>query len=882
MTEWRRYRRLHERDLDAEVRDELAFHVQMRTESLIAEGLDAGAARREAERRLGDAGQLFRRCRTEAQRTWRRRRTREVLMRLVSDVVHALRGLRRRPLFFAGACATLAFGIGATTTVYSMVDAVLLAPLPYAEADKLVMIRTIDGQAREVGLALEAKERLSEAGPFDAIAAYGGGSRVLGGAGEPEEIEIMPAEHNLFDVLGVRPALGSSFTDEHRANGGAARVVLLSWSLWQRRFGGDRGVIGQSVELGEQPHVILGVMPAGFEFPVGGSAQLWTPLIHAPIDETLRHTPVRYAVARLAPGVHLGEAHAAVTTVVSHVAETGTDAFGAPIIEGGERWTARLVPAREAMLVSDRALVLLLAAVALLLAIACANVSNLFLVRASERRGEMAVRAALGGSRFDLAAPAIAEVTLLCVLAAFVGLAITLWATGVLATIDPGGMPRWDGIRLNSRAWMAASAATALAAFACAFAPGLAAARTVPGEILRSDTRATDSRHRLRLRDAVVAFEIGLVFVLLVGTSLLLRSFSAVRSVDTGYDLENVLTARVVLPPSRYPRSGTATLEFYEDALSRLRAHPAVVSAGIVSAVPMSDGGAELGGEIESPVTGRKATGGKLLFVSPGYFRSLGVTVRGRDIEQTAVRGGPRVAIFNESMARHMFPGQDALGQRFLAGPGEWEVIGVVPDMHYHGPEEDPAPTYFAAHTQFPFLPGMVFVVRTAGDASAFGRVLVDIVRGIDPALPVADVRTLDQNLSRVLARRRFDLIMLAGIALTGLGLAAVGVFGVMAHAVSQRRHELGIRQALGATGRDISALVLRRALLIVAAGVAGGAVAALFAGRALRTVLFDVPPTDPLSFLLATATVGVIGTIAALVPARRGATSDPAVVLRS
>lgn len=880
---WRRYERVHEGDVESELRDELAFHVEMRAEALRAAGMPDDAARREAERSLGDMQSVVTQCRDEAERTWRRRRAREEIMGLMRDGLHAVRGLRRRPLFFGAACATLALGIGATTAVYSMVDAVLLAPLPYGDPDRLVVIRTIDGEGEERPLAREARERLREAGSaYAGIAAWGGGSRIMSGAGEPEEIDIIQAEHNLFNLLGARPAHGALFNADHRAEGGDPRVVLLSWTLFQQRFGGDPGVIGRTIDLNERPHVIRGVMPPGFEFPVGSGAQAWTPLVHAPIDDDLRFVPVENAVARLAPDVGIERAGIETSEVVARVAVEGTDPWGAPVMLDDRPWSARVVPVHEAMLVSDRALMLLLGAVGVLLAIACANVANLFLVRASERRGELAVRAALGGSRRDLARPAIVEVGIVCICAAAVGLILAHWAVLALASLDPGGLPRWHGIDLNARAWLVGSLATGLAAVLCSLAPALTAAGTSPGSAIDGGARSTSSPGRVRLRDAIVAAEIGLVFVLLVGAGLLLRSFAAVRNVDAGYEVDSVVTARVILPPSRYPRPGTAAVQFFTDALTQVRAHPAVVTAGAVSAVPMSDGGTRMGGELASPVTGRVATGGKLLFATPDYFTALGVALRGRDFAATDRMGAPRVAIFNESMARHMFPGEDALGRRFTAGPGEWEVIGVVPDIHYDGPEQTPAPTYYAPYAQFTWLPGMVFAVRTVGDASMFGRILVSIIREIDPAMPVADVRTLDQNLSRVLARRRFDLVMLTSIALTGLGLAAVGVFGVMAHAVAQRRQELGIRQALGANAGDIVALVLRHMLTITTLGVAGGALLAIVSVRALRTVLFGVEPVDPIAFALATCTVAVVGLLAALVPARRATRVDPVVTLRS
>jgi putative ABC transport system permease protein len=799
------------------------------------------------------------------------------------EVVQAVRGLRLRPLFFAAAVATLGLGIGATTAVYSMVDAVLLAPLPYDEPDELVEIRTIDGEGEKELFPRAALESLEETGPsYAGLAAWGGGSWILSGAGEPEEVDIVRAEHDLFDLLGVRPVLGRLFTDEHRADGGNGRVVLLSWKLWQRRFGGDPDVVGRVIELREQPHEILGVMPPGFEFPVGRDVEAWVPLQYAAIDNGLRFTPVQHAVGRLAPGARAEEATAEATLVLRRVTADGTDMFGEPILAGGPSWTARAVPFREVMLVSDRALVLMLGAVALLLVIACANVANLFLVRASERRDELAVRAALGGGRHDLAGPVVIEVAVVTVLAAAGGLLLARWAVGALVALDPGGLPRWDGIALNTRAWLVASAATALAAVLCALAPALAAARSRAGDVVRAGARTTDSRARLRLRDVVVGIEITLVFVLLVSAGLLLRSFNAVRSIDPGYAINDVVTAGVVLPVARYPRAENASTRFYEELLTRLRAHPAVMNAAAVSTVPMSDVGVELNPELRSPVTGRVAASARMLFISPGFFRTLGIPLRGRDFDSGDGQGSQRVAILSESAARHMFPGEDVVGRRFSSGPGEWEVVGVVPDIRYDGPERRAPQTWYVPHTMFAWVPGMMFAVRTHGDAASFGPVLAGMIRELDPALPVADVRTLDQNLARALARRRFDLIMLGGIALAALGLAAVGVFGVMAHAVAQRRHELGIRQALGARAGDIVALVLGRSLAVTAAGAAAGAVLAVLAARTLRAVLFGVEPVDPVTFVLAACTVVAVGLLAAIAPAWRATRVDPAHTLRT
>jgi predicted permease len=509
-------------------------------------------------------------------------------------------------------------------------------------------------------------------------------------------------------------------------------------------------------------------------------------------------------------------------------------------------------------------------------------VANLFLVRASERRDELAVRAALGGGRRDLAAPVVIEVAVVTIMAAASGLLLALWAVGALVALDPGGLPRWDGIAINARAWLVASAATALAAVLCALAPAYAAARSRAGDVVRAGARTTDSRGRLRLRDAVVGIEIGLVFVLLVGAGLLLRSFNAVRSIDPGYAIDDVVTAGVVLPVSRYPRTENASTRFYEELLTRLRAHPAVMNAAAVSTVPMSDVGVEFNPELRSPVTGRAATGAKMLFISPGFFGTLGIPVRGRDFDSGDRQGAQRVAILSESAARHMFPGEDAVGKRFSSGPGEWEVVGVVPDNRYDGPERPAPQTWYVPHAMFAWVPGMMFAVRTHGDAAAFGPVLAGMIRELDAQLPVADVRTLDHNLARAMARRRFDAIMLGGIALAALSLAAVGVFGVMAHAVAQRKHELGIRQALGARAGDIVALVLGRSLSVTFAGIAGGALVAVLSARALRSVLFGVQPIDPVTFVLAACTIAAVGLIAALSPAWRAARLDPAETLRT
>src|SRR5690606_25698993 len=366
---------------------------------------------------------------------------------------------------------------------------------------------------------------------------------------------------------------------------------------------------------------------------------------------------------------------------------------------------------------------------------------------------------------------------------------------------------------------------------------------------------------RLRLRDGIVALQVGLVFVLLVGAGLLLRSFAEVRAVDTGYEMESVITGRVVLPAQRYTRNGpTSVTVFFDNLIGRLRADPRVITAAAASLAPLSSDGTELTGELESPVTGLTATTGRLVFATPGWFETLGVPIRGRDFDERDRQGAPRVAILNESMARHMYPGQDALGQRFRSGPGEWEVIGIVPDVHYDGPEQDPVPTYYAPHAQFNWLAGMIIAVRTRGPAAPFGRTLTEIVHDIDPALPVADVRTLEQSMSHVLARRRFDSFILGSIAGAALLLAAVGVFSVTAHAVAQRRHELGVRQALGARAADIARLVLGRTLRITSIGVVAGAVAAFVLVRALRAVVFGVEPTDPLTFALAAAVVAIVG----------------------
>ncbi|MCA1815291.1 MAG: ABC transporter permease [Acidobacteria bacterium] len=797
---------------------------------------------------------------------------------LLQDVRYALRLLFRRPAFTAVAVATLALGVGATTAIFSVVNAVLLKPLPYPQAERLVQVWETNpkrGWTRDTISPQNFADWQAQNNSFDAITAYEYESFIATGGGEPERLVGILASSSFFDVMGVKPARGRTFqAGEDRQ--GAGRVVVLSDRLWRRRFGGRADALGQAVTLNGESYTVVGVMPPDFSFPTQ-RIDLWSPSVDLARP---RGDHFMFAAARLKPGVTIKQAQEDVDAVARRLGEQYPDSnanSGVALVSLHEETVGKVRPA----------LLVLLGAVALMLLIACVNVANLLLARATARQKELAVRAALGASRLRLARQLLTESLLLALVGGGAGLLLSVWGVALLVKASAGSIPRAAEIGVDARAFLFALAASALTGLLFGLAPALNFSAPDLNRSLKEGTKAAGSPRQSRAQSFLVATEIALALVLLVGAGLLLKSYARLLRVDPGFDAEQVLTARLDLPEAKYPDQDRQ-LEFARQAVGRIRALPGVESAGAVSDLPFSGSRSARSFEIEGRPTGENTMTPSADYrrATPDYFRAIGIRlVRGRAFTEGDRQGAPPVAVVNETFARRFFPGEEVLGKRVIYGDGKGkkitrEIVGVVADVVHDDLTGERAPEVYVPFAQHP-QGEMFFAARSAGDPLALTTALRRAVLDVDRDVPVYSVMTMRQRLDVSVAPQRFNALLLAVFAAVAVLLAGVGVFGVMSYAVAQRTHEIGIRMALGAQRRDIRRLVLSRAMRVTLVGVACGLAAALALTRLMTKLLFGVRAADPAIYFAVPAVLAAVALLACYVPARRATRVDPLVALR-
>ena len=800
-------------------------------------------------------------------------------MRTLQDVRFALRLLAKRPGFAAVAILTLALGIGASTSIFSVVEAVLLRPLPFAEPDRLVQltIRGGDGETYPLPDAdFIAWREQNEA--FSSLAVYDGGEGLaLTGDGDAERIIVRNVTDRFFATLGVAPLLGRTFADgEDRP--GAPPSVVLSQVFWERHYSGDSRAIGRSVLLDGVSHTIAGVMPASFAFPER-ELDGWRILTIRPASR--RGPFYTRGIARLGPGTTLERARANLAVVADGLKRR---------YPGPNDWTYSLVPLQEQM-VGDvrRMLYLLFGAVGFLLLIATANVANLLLARAGSRTREVAVRAAIGAGRARIVAQLVTESVVLGVFSGLVGLLIASWGTRALLAIAPEGIPRLGEVRLNWTVFAFAVGVASFCGIVFGLAPALRVARVPLVEGLKDGGRSGAGVSQRRTQRALVVCEIALALILSVGAGLMIRSMTALTSVNPGFAPTGLVTFRLKLSEVRYdtPQKITA---LYDALRARLEADPAIRSVGSSTSVPpdqnsMTDNFIAEGQQIppnQSPPVA------PLVFVDEHYFKTLGVPlVAGRLFDERDVPGKPLVVLVNETLARRYFPGGNAVGRRLKQGGDErpnnpWmEVVGVVGDVRYSGLHAPPEPAFYLADRQQPFTSRFV-TVRTAADPRSALNSIRAAVSALDRDVPVARLYTIDQLMNESVAAPRFRTTLVTVFAILGLVLAAVGIYGVMAQTVSERARELGVRVALGATTRDLMRMVLVEAFALAAAGVVLGVAGAVATTRLMAALLFGVTPTDPATFVSIAGMLMAIALAGSYVPARRATRVDPIATLRS
>lgn len=795
-----------------------------------------------------------------------------------ADAAYALRQLRRAPGFAAAAVLTLGLGIGGTTAIFSAFDAVVLRPLPFPEPDRLIDVATAwqggPGAVSAGNFALIARHSRA----FQALATRNGATYNLTGDGEPERVAGARVSHEYFSVLGLSPALGRVFGPAEEEPGNE-HVVVLSQRLHQRRFGADPAVVGRRIELGGVPHEVLGVMTAGFEIP-GDDAELWKPIAFTAEQRGSFDAHYLGVLGRLRPGVTPEQ-------LADDLGRVAAELVRAQPRDNEDRRLVA-VPLVERVAGDNRArLAILLAAMALVLLIACANVANLLLARLALRERELAVRAALGAGRGRLARQLLAEAFVLCSLGGLLGLLLATLSLRLLVAHAPPGVPRLDQAALDPRALALAAAVVLAATLAAGLAPAAQAGRAEPGG--RLGRRGSVGGVRDRLRQALIAGEVGLALMLLTGAGLLVRSGANLDRVPPGFDASDLLSARLALPAAAYPGDELPARAF-AGIVERLRQSPGVAGAAASSRPPLI-GNITYGllpeGRAPEP---RNRINSRLQLVTPGYLELLRIPLRrGRYFDESDRRGAPRAMIVNETLARQAFPGRDAIGRRIDCcesdgGRPIWkEIVGVVGDTRARGPAEAGFAEFYLPIDQAPMRAfdaasrSLTLVVRPAGgEPERLAGALRQAVREVDPSLPLYDVATMASRLRGSTRVLRFNAALLALLGGVGLALAAVGLYGVIAYLVGQRTREIGVRVALGARPAQVVGLLVGQGLRALAAGLLLGALGCLAQARLLEGALFGVSARDPATLGVGAGLLLAVGLAAAALPARRAARLDP------
>jgi putative ABC transport system permease protein len=845
----------------AETRDRLSFD-QRALESLEARG-SAPAGAPEASARDGSprsAAALLRQFSSE----------------LAADVLHGLRLLKQRPGFTAAVVVTLALGVGANSAMFTILNAVLLRPLPYPEPDRLAVVWDSLPSRGWTEFAVSGPNFLDyrEQGgaAFERLAAAVHWPANLTAGGEAERIPGRAVSHDFFPLFGVRPILGRVFLPEEDKPGGD-RVVLISRGLWQRRFGADPGTVGRAITLNDIPRTVIGILPEFY----WGRADVFVPLRADPNEQRDNH--LFSVFGRLRPGVTIEQARGTLAGVARRLARQY------PASNAG--WTVTINPYFDWIVPQEsrRALYMLLGAVGLVLLIACANVAGLLLARASGRRREIAIRAAIGASRARLIRQLLAEAMLLATLGGGLGLLCAQWGVSALSGAAATALPRGAEISLDTRVLLFTLGVCLLTGLLFGLAPALQATRVDFHATLKEGAGGGVARQRAR--SVLVITEIALSLVLLVGVGLLLRSLTALLDVPSGFEPRKLLTASLNLPGSRYPKAKDYTA-FHGRLLEQLRTAPGIESASIASGLPM-DGNAtmmEVHPEGLPAPTDGPAPSAQWRLVSPGYFRTMGIPLRaGRDVVDTDVApdtGDFRGAVISETLARQCWPGQDPIGRRFhpwsTSNPPV-TVVGLVGDVKLFSLDERPTPAVYLTYLTA-WNPIQV-VVRTQGDPTAAAGLLRREVAAIDPGISVAELHTMGDLIDRTTSSRRFTMTLLAIFAGGAVFLAGVGLFGLLAFLVAQWTHDIGIRLALGARGPDILRLVVGRAMLLTSVGIGAGIVVSLALAGSIRSLLFGVGARDPVTLAATVLLLLLMALLACWIPARRAMRIDPVVALR-
>ncbi len=790
----------------------------------------------------------------------------------MNDLKFAFRQLLKNPGFTVVAVLTLALGIGANTAIFSVVNAVLLKPLSYDQPGQLVQAFEAPrpGQQNSVspGVFLDWREQSKS---FDSFAAYSSIVLNLTGTGEPERLNGLRMSANGLQLLRAPPLIGRVFApDEDQA--GKEKVVVLTHQLWQRRFGGEREVVGRTVLLNNEGYTVIGVLPPGF-LPFQAQ-EFVVPYVFEPTWRDLRGGHFLRVLGRLKPEVSIEQANAELNAL----AERSKPLYPA----WKQDWRATVIPLQEQLVQGIKpALLVLFGAVGLVLLIACTNVANLLLAKASARQKEIAVRTALGASRARIVQQWLTESVLLSVLGAALGFIFAFWSVGGLRHgLGSMSIARAHEVTLDIGVLGFALAVLVLTGVGCGLAPALQASRPNLNHALKDAARGSATGGN-RLRSSLIVGEAALALVLLTGAGLLLHSFSRLLSVPPGFDPERALTMQISLPVQKY-RDNAQRAAFYSRLTERVAALPGVEAAGVSGVLPLGGGMPDpffrIRGRANPPEPGYSAD---FDFCTVDYFRAMGIPLRRGRFFNSGEAAAPRVAIIDETMAREYFPNEDPIGRQISQETNDWEIVGIVGDVRVRGLAKPVRPLVYRLHSPLDTPRNATLVVRTRGDPKAFARSVHRAILEIDPAQPVANVRTLEEVISASVAQRRLTLVLLGSFAGVALLLTAIGLYGVIAYVVTQRTREIGIRMALGANRGSVLALVLRQGMTLAVLGVALGVPAALGLTRVLTSLLYEVKPGDPLTVSGVSLILLLVALLACWLPARRAAKVDPMEALR-
>ena len=869
------------RQIGADVDEELRFHLDMRIDELVRAGMTPAAARSEAMREFGDVEDARRYITAVDREIEASHRRTEYMSDLRQDLAYALRKLRATPAFTLTVILTLALGIGANTAIFSVVNSVLLKPLPFPEPDRVLWMRFVLDGSPDAGSPPELADFRSQSRTMESLAMYEGvGANLARDDGDPELLVGMQVSANWFNIFRATPSLGRTFVDGDDREG-APKVAVLNERAWRRYFNADPRVVGRAVRINGEQVTVVGVVPAGSVYPAG--ADLWLPLAFTAGDLVEGRRSARWLsmMGRLKPEATLEQAEREMSRIASGIASRHPRFYQ----------TFNVIPTTlHDRIVRDleRPLLVIMGAVAFVLLIACANVANLFLVRATGREGEMAIRTALGAGRSRLVRQLVTESVVLSLVGAACGLVLAKWGMGMLLRFAPPELPRVSEARIDGMTLLV----TLLVALATGVVFGLLPATQSHGDLgvaLRAGGRGTRARQASsRARRTIVIAEVALAVTLLVGAGLLLRSFQQLLAVDPGFRPEGALTFRVRLPQTSYPTED-AVRQFVNGLDQRLTAIPGVRVAGMSNALPLDGSDLTLTFHVRgTPVLpDNQQPSAQIILATPGFFPAMGMTAsRGRLFSREDRLGAPQVVMVNREFARRSFPNEDPIGKYIDLG---WTVdgvrrggivVGIVGDVKQVALERDPPPSVYLPVDQVsPY--SLRIVLRTSVPPASVTSAVRAAVREMDRQLPVFAVRPLREYVDEAMGPQRFYALMVAIFAVVALSLAAIGLYGVIAYAVSQRTHELGVRVALGASGQHIHRMVVAQGLVLTLLGVIVGIGGALATGRLIASLLFGVGTADPLTLSVVALLLLMVAVLASYLPARRAARVDPLIAMR-